>query len=376
MSASLEIDRTFGEQNEVQEVVGEDGFVLVFSTAGFKEHVDKLNATRRVMPTDFTPEFYKPETQSEVEHAPQLTLVPARFPNARPNEDGIWITDSVNEAVNQEEKPASPKVVSYLEDVSSYEPEVKKIRFSAAKSALGGLSRAAAGGIKHTARYAKNRALDSANNVILKTIDVMKDPERKTARRQAGLITALGATALIMTRIAESKGWIPHMHFGLTSQYDSNPLDPSVAPVHKARDSMIQAPATISLTHKTTLAPSSLGLHHADVVQSPIHPSSDLHSAAEASRTFTVEPGHGLTQELNDSFGGKNHNLSPERALRLYSNLRQNFGDKILKLKEGNKFVNGTYLQNGQLMIKHAGIGVWGKGVTQAARAWLLRHPA
>lgn len=76
--------------------------------------------------------------------------------------------------------------------------------------------------------------------------------------------------------------------------------------------------------------------------------------------TFQVEPGHGLTQEISDSFPGH----EPSQYLAAHQAALAQFGEGYLQGVE-------TYTQNGEVFIRNAGTGNWAPGVEDFLRQHL-----
>jgi hypothetical protein len=182
--------------------------------------------------------------------------------------------------------------------------------------------------------------------------------EHKTARKSIAVI-ALGGLAVAAAAYTAHKTGI---NFGTSRSHEAlQQTLPVKAPHHPAEvHQQIQS-----------VAAAKPPAHH-ETIKSLVQPNHKAVITSEASQTFVIEPGHGFTQELSESFSPKGSRLSPERSYRLFTAIRQHFGDHGI-LKHGKGLVDGTYDRDGQEYISRSGRARWAGGVSQFARTW-LRH--
>jgi len=180
--------------------------------------------------------------------------------------------------------------------------------------------------------------------------------EHKASRKRLAA-AALGGLAVAAVAYAAYKGI--NLSGATRSHEAVQPAVPVKAPSHVTE--AFQAHKTSA---SSALSPST---HH-------IGKAAHAKTTAEAvSKSFTIESGHGFTQELNESFSTKADPISPLRSYHLFSALRQHFGDHGI-LKHGKGLVDGTYTQNGQEYISKPGRGQWASGVAKFAHEWLKTH--
>ncbi len=79
---------------------------------------------------------------------------------------------------------------------------------------------------------------------------------------------------------------------------------------------------------------------------------------------FTIEAGHGYTQELVDFAQANGHNLTPDQAFDLHNHLVEEFG---------KQYISGTdiYQQMGDIRLSNPGSASWNPGVAEAIQSWM-----
>ena len=107
-------------------------------------------------------------------------------------------------------------------------------------------------------------------------------------------------------------------------------------------------------------------LHPAAPAASPEAPDSTSQEAL-LGQHFSVEPGHGLTHELQEFAQANGKSLTPQQSYELYSHLRGQFGDQILQGLP-------TYTKGGDLMIGAPGNAEWSPGVSEEIKQWMTEH--
>jgi hypothetical protein len=180
--------------------------------------------------------------------------------------------------------------------------------------------------------------------------------EHKTSRKRLAVAT-LGGLAVAAMAYATYKG------INLSGTSRSHEAVQPVVPI-KTPNHVTEALQTHKGSASSALGPT---VHH-------INKSAHAKTAADmVSRSFTIESGHGFTQELNESFSTKADRMTPLRSYHLFTALRQHFGDHGI-LKHGKGLVDGTYTQNGEEYISKPGRGQWAPGVVKFAHEWLKTH--
>ena len=107
-------------------------------------------------------------------------------------------------------------------------------------------------------------------------------------------------------------------------------------------------------------------LHPAAPAASPEVPDSTSQEAL-LGQHFSVEPGHGLTHELQEFAQANGKSLTPQQSYELYSHLRGQFGDQILQGLP-------TYTKGGDLMIGAPGNAEWSPGVSEEIKQWMTER--
>ena len=107
-------------------------------------------------------------------------------------------------------------------------------------------------------------------------------------------------------------------------------------------------------------------LHPAAPADSPEVPDSTSQEAL-LGQHFSVEPGHGLTHELQEFAQANGKSLTPQQSYELYSHLRGQFGDQILQGLP-------TYTKGGDLMIGAPGNAEWSPGVSEEIKQWMTER--
>lgn len=107
-------------------------------------------------------------------------------------------------------------------------------------------------------------------------------------------------------------------------------------------------------------------LHPAAPAASPEAPDSTSQEAL-LGQHFSVEPGHGLTHELQEFAQANGKSLTPQQSYELYSHLRGQFGDQILQGLP-------TYTKGGDLMIGAPGNAEWSPGVSEEIKQWMTER--
>ena len=107
-------------------------------------------------------------------------------------------------------------------------------------------------------------------------------------------------------------------------------------------------------------------LHPAAPAASPEAPDSTSQEAL-LGQHFSVEPGHGLTHELQEFAQANGKSLTPQQSYELYSHLRGQFGDQILQRLP-------TYTKGGDLMIGAPGNAEWSPGVSEEIKQWMTER--
>jgi len=130
-------------------------------------------------------------------------------------------------------------------------------------------------------------------------------------------------------------------------------------------------------THETlaNATPKNSPVHAAEAVKpaASSHIKTVVKHLPNLRQTFTIEPNHGFTQELQQLFQSKHEKLSSGKSYQLYKALREHFGDHGL-LRHGHSLTDGTYSQNGDLFISNPGKAQWAQGVTKFAQNWFSRN--
>ncbi len=107
-------------------------------------------------------------------------------------------------------------------------------------------------------------------------------------------------------------------------------------------------------------------IHPAAPAASPEAPDSTSQEAL-LGQHFSVEPGHGLTHELQEFAQANGKSLTPQQSYELYSHLRGQFGDQILQGLP-------TYTKDGDLMIGAPGNAEWSPGVSEEIKQWMTER--
>lgn len=107
-------------------------------------------------------------------------------------------------------------------------------------------------------------------------------------------------------------------------------------------------------------------IHPAAPAASPEAPDSTSQEAL-LGQHFSVEPGHGLTHELQEFAQANGKSLTPQQSYELYSHLRGQFGDQILQGLP-------TYTKGGDLMIGAPGNAEWSPGVSEEIKQWMTER--
>ena len=107
-------------------------------------------------------------------------------------------------------------------------------------------------------------------------------------------------------------------------------------------------------------------IHPAAPAASPEAPDSTSQEAL-LGQHFSVEPGHGLTHELQEFAQANGKSLTPQQSYELYSHLRGQFGDQILQGLP-------TYTKGGNLMIGAPGNAEWSPGVSEEIKQWMTER--
>ena len=107
-------------------------------------------------------------------------------------------------------------------------------------------------------------------------------------------------------------------------------------------------------------------IHPAAPADSPEVPDSTSQEAL-LGQHFSVEPGHGLTHELQEFAQANGKSLTPQQSYELYSHLRGQFGDQILQGLP-------TYTKGGNLMIGAPGNAEWSPGVSEEIKQWMTER--
>jgi len=300
------------------------------------------------------PEGYVPPVRPAppvVEAIPEEVVEEAPGPKVRDNGLGIMVVDypetepSITDS--QEESESIPEFIS--------EHNLYKTPISYKKLATSGLGK--------IVKVAKELPLVATQKLSANVITGLSGlgekvtlAEHKTARRRLA-VAALGGLAVAAMGYAAYKG------INLSGTSRSHEAVQSTVPV-KTPNHVTETLQVHKGSASSILSPS---VHHASKA---IHAKTAVDTA---SKTFTIESGHGFTQELNESFSTKADRISPLRSYHLFTALRQHFGDHGI-LKHGKGLVDGTYTQNGEEYISKPGRGQWAPGVVKFAHEWLKTH--
>jgi len=303
-----------------------------------------------IPPADLAPQVADTIPQEVTEAIPSLKV--------RDNGLGIMVIDypeaEPNISDNQDESGSIQEFTS--------ETVLYKTPISYKKLAAGGLKR-----IVRAVKTIRSGAVDKYYAANASVTNGIYSAGEKLSKLEVGanrgkVIKAAGGLALLgMVAYGAHKGisYLETNHTHQAAHEAAQQLLPAKAPHHTA-EALQAAPRT-----KTdAFAPA---VHH---VSKAAHAKPALDAA---SKTFTIEPGHGFTQELTESFGTKTSRLSPLRSYHLFSALRQHFGDHGI-LKHGKGLVDGTYNRNGDEFISRPGRAQWASGVTKFANQWLKTH--
>ena len=302
------------------------------------------------------PEGYIPPVQPALE--PAITEVSLEEaveetpdPRVRDNGLGIMVVDYPEAEPNISDNRDESE--SILESTS--ETVLYKTPISYKKLAVSGLKK-----IVKTAKELPAYATQKLSANIITGLGGLAEKvtmaEHKTARKRLAVV-ALGGLAVAAAAYATSKG----LNLSHTSRAHEalQPAIPAKAPHHVA-----EALQAHPLKASDAISPV---IHHSQKA-AKLKPAAD-----NLSQTFTIESGHGFTQEISESFSPKASRLSPLKSYHLFSAMRQHFGDHGM-LKHGKGLVDGTYNRNGEEFISRPGRAQWAPGVAKFARQWLNTH--